>query len=117
MHKFRRKRTVLKPTEEITIQPDDTTRFRVHLYKERGKGKLYNFIYQLETFHEGKWKTVIRYNNFHGFVHKDVFNKNNQRIRREFFGKISIREATTIADRDIKKNYKDYIEGFKRDEL
>lgn len=110
--KRKRQRQLTKPTEEILIQVDGTTRFRIHLYKKHGKGRLYNFIYQLETFHDGGWKPVVRYNNFHGFIHKDIFDKDGNRIKREIFGKISIREGTKIADRDLKANHKKYIKEF-----
>lgn len=110
--KRRKHKELLKPAQEILIPVNDAIRFRIHLYKKHGKGELFNYVYQLESFHKDKWKPVIRYNNFHGFIHKDTFNTEGKRVKRELFGRMSIKEATKIADRDIRANYEKYIREF-----
>jgi len=112
--KFKRKgsKEVIKPSQEIIVPVNEKTRFRIHLYKNYGRGKLFNYVYQLETIHEGKWKPVVRYNNFHGFIHKDIFDVEGNKIKRELLGKMSIKEATKFADKDLRVNYEKYISEF-----
>ena len=69
LYNFRRKLHQINlkevaPTQETVLQIDDNARIRLHLYKFRGHGKVVKYVYQLETFFKGKWRFVVRYNNF-----------------------------------------------------
>ena len=116
-YKFYRKRhkdyfSNVKLTEEILISLAPDVRIRLHTYKVRGHGRVVKYVYQLENFFEGKWRFVVRYNNFHGIIHKDKFNPEGERISREYFEGITIAQAMKIADNDIKKNFEIYVKEF-----
>ena len=96
----------LRLVQEILTYHAPDIRSRMHFYKLKGHGRVEKYIYQLETFFRGKWRFVVRYNNFHGVIHKDKFNPSGNRISREYFEGISVHGAMKLADKDIKKNYK-----------
>lgn len=39
---------------------------------QRIKNRVVRFIVQLEILHEGNWVPVVRYDNAHGFCHRDT---------------------------------------------
>ncbi len=99
-------------TEEILLSLAPHVRIRLHTHKVKGHGRVVKYVYQLETFFEGKWRFVVRYNNFHGIIHKDKFNPKGERISREYFEGTTITQAMKIADKDIKKNFEIYVKEF-----
>src|SRR5262245_9436622 len=74
-------------------------------------GRVIQFVVQYETFVEGEWRPVIRYDMAHGFPHID-------RIRTDgTVEKIPLLmsdpgEALTFADQDIDENWEHYKEAF-----
>ena len=111
----------LKPTKEILspiLYNDDgkeIARTRTHIFVE--KGKLKNYIHQLEFFDKEKWKVVVRFNYFHSFVHKDIFNRKEEKIETENLGEFAhLVDALEKARNDLKMNVGYYIRKFVRDE-
>jgi hypothetical protein len=64
----------------------------------------------LEVFAEDDWKVVIRYDSAHGYSHMDRFYRDGRRVKKELH--LSQKEALTLADEDIKDNWKAYQEAF-----
>lgn len=107
-----------RPKKEIVkeIESDEegnpVTRFRIKLFIKRGK--LYNYVAQLEHLLNEEWRQVIRFNCFHGFVHKDVYNVEGNQIKKIDLGAFDdLRDAVSLAIKDINQNYKEYIRKFK----
>jgi len=126
-HKKKRIKEKIKRTlrwrEKATRQffiflPIENARIRIRLM-ENEKDKLRNFIVQLEynekRFLKGVWKPVVRYNNYHGYAHRDRFDKNGKLIDKKELGHIAnFEETVKWAEKDLKANYKDYITRFLR---
>jgi len=77
---------------------------------EADKGRVTSFAVQLEVFAEDEWKVVIRYDSAHGYSHMDRFYRDGRRVKKELY--LNLREALTLADEDIKDNWKAYQGAF-----
>jgi hypothetical protein len=64
----------------------------------------------LEVLVDDRWKVAIRYDSAHGFAHIDRYYLNGRKIKKELHLKLS--EALTLADEDIKENWKIYQKAF-----
>lgn len=80
-----------------------------HLHKTE-KGKVVNFIVQLEVKVGSEWKPVIRYDCTHGFAHIDRYNIRGQKEKEELL--LSYEESLTLADEDININWEAYKDRF-----
>ena len=79
-------------------------------YHETDKGKVTAFTVQLEVFVNDQWREVIRYDSAHGFAHIDKYYLDGRKIKKDLNLKLS--EALTLADDDIKENWKAYQKAF-----
>ncbi len=79
-------------------------------YHETDKGRIIGFVVQLEVLINDQWKAVIRYDSAHGFAHIDRYYLDGRKVKRELHLKLS--EALTLADEDIKENWKTYKKFF-----
>jgi hypothetical protein len=77
---------------------------------EADKGKVTSFAVQLEVFAEDEWKVAIRYDSAHGYSHMDRFYPDGRKVKKELH--LNLKEALTLADEDIKDNWKAYQEAF-----
>jgi hypothetical protein len=88
------------------------TRMRLKLFTERGK--LYNYVVQLEHLMDCDWKEVVRFNYSHGFVHKDIYNKEGKQVRKIDLGHFAnLKDAVDMAETDINQNHEKYIRRFR----
>ncbi|MBW2065989.1 MAG: hypothetical protein JRJ03_13810 [Deltaproteobacteria bacterium] len=79
-------------------------------YHEIDKGKVIAFAVQLEVLLAGRWEVVIRYDSAHGFAHIDRYYRDGRQIKKEVHLKLN--EALTLADEDIKENWKSCQKAF-----
>ncbi len=79
-------------------------------YHKTSKGKVIGFVVQLEVLVDDQWKVVIRYDCAHGFAHIDRYYLDGRKVKKELHLKLS--EALTLADEDIKENWKNYQKAF-----
>ena len=93
---------------EYVIHLDDASRKR-H-YHEFDNGKIVKFVVQLEVLIQGCWKEVIRYDSAHGFAHIDRYYLDGRKVKSEL--NMELTEALTLADEDIKENWKAYKRAF-----
>lgn len=74
-------------------------------------GRVFIFVVQQETTLDGKGIPVVRYDNHHGFCHRDQMNR-----RGDVVEKLPIAgspgEVATFAVNDIKTNWEAYLEEF-----
>lgn len=68
------------------------------------------FVVQLEIFHNQKWFPVVRYDAAHGFTHMDRYKKDGTKTKSEL--DLTWNEALTLAEEDIKENWKTYAKRF-----
>lgn len=52
-------------------------------YHESDKGKVTDFIVQLEDFVDSQWRVVIRYDFAHGFAHVDRYYLDGRKVKKE----------------------------------
>jgi len=79
-------------------------------YHETEKGRVIHFTVKLEVLVNKEWRVVIRYDSAHGFAHIDRYYLDGRRVKKEI--NLKLREALTLADEDIKENWKGYQEEF-----
>ena len=79
-------------------------------YHETDKGKVAAFTVQLEVFVNDKWREVIRYDSAHGFAHIDRYFFDGRKVKKDL--NLNLNEALTLADEDIKENWKAYQKIF-----
>lgn len=65
---------------------------------------------QLECYHKGIWKTILRFDTAHGFSHVDRYNIQGEQKKENF--DLTFNEALTYADSEINKNWEKYVERF-----
>lgn len=79
-------------------------------YHESETGKVTAFTVQLEVSVNDQWREVIRYDSAHGFAHIDQYYLDGRKVKKELNLKLS--EALTLADEDLKENWKAYQKAF-----
>jgi len=79
-------------------------------YHETDKGKVTAFTVQLEVFVNDKWREVSRYDSAHGFAHIDRYFFDGRKVKKDL--DLNLNEALTLADEDIKENWKAYQKTF-----
>ena len=88
---------------------------RIRHYHRTERGKVVQFLIQLEVEVQDSWKEVLRYDTAHGYAHVDRFNVKGKK-KKERLG-LSYNEALTRAERDMKQNWLIYRERFLRGEF
>ena len=79
-------------------------------YHETDKGRIIVFTVQMEVFVNEQWRIVIRYDSVHDIAHTDRFYLDGRKIKKELY--LNFNEALTLADEDIKENWKNYKKSF-----
>ena len=79
-------------------------------YHETDKGKVVTFTVQVEVFVDDQWREVIRYDSAHSFAHIDRYYLDGRKVKKEL--NLKLNEALTLADEDIKENWKAYQKAF-----
>jgi hypothetical protein len=82
-------------------------RFRV---KSAG-GALAFFAVQLEALIDGEWKVVVRYDNAHGYVHRDVMARSGRQLSKDVLLH-DLASAITFAEQDLSDRWEWYIARF-----
>ncbi|MFH1950794.1 MAG: hypothetical protein ABIL06_04165 [Pseudomonadota bacterium] len=79
-------------------------------YHESDKGRLAEFVVQLEVFVDDRWNAVIRYDSAHGFPHIDRYYRDGRKTKKLL--PLEFDEALVLADEDIRENWKIYQRAF-----
>ncbi len=79
-------------------------------YHETSKGKVISFVVQLEILVDDRWQVVVRYDCAHGYAHVDRYYLDGRKIKQEV--PLELSEALTLADEDIKENWRNYQRAF-----
>jgi hypothetical protein len=85
----------------VLVEPEEV-RLRCS-YQRRGK-QIERFTVQLEINHEGGWRAVVRYDNAHGFCHRDTLHPDGTQDKtRLFVGDVN--ETFTFAIDDLRTTW------------
>lgn len=98
--------------EYIISYREDVRKRHYHVTE---KGKILEFMVQLEVKVQDKWKEVVRYDCAHGYAHRDSYNLNGKSKKEEM--RLSFNDALTSADDDIDDNWEVYKDRFLKGEL
>jgi hypothetical protein len=79
------------------------------------KGKVVDFVVQLEVKVDDEWKTVLRYDCAHDFSHIDRYNIYREQRKEDL--RLPYADALTLADEDINLQWQTYVERFLRGEF
>lgn len=79
------------------------------------RGKVVEFVVQLEVRVGGEWKVVLRYDCAHDFSHIDRYNIHGEQQKEDL--RLSYGEALTLADEDINTDWETYVDQFLRGEF
>lgn len=83
-------------------------RIRVRFVTESGKG-ITELMVQLECLNEdNKHIPIVRYDNAHGFFHKDIYCDGEQVDKRVIEGINDLSQGLIFAKQDIESNYENY---------
>ncbi|MBI1744480.1 hypothetical protein HYR54_15640 [Candidatus Acetothermia bacterium] len=106
---------VQKREKDYTKPLGERSRRRIRLVRE-GK-KIIEYLVQLEVeMQPGAWKPVVRYDNVHGFPHRDQLNEEGEE-KKNFMNAIfdiltGYRDVVHQAEQDIEKNWEAYSQRF-----
>ena len=75
-------------------------------YHKTERGRVVNFVVQLEVEVGAEWKEVVRYDCSHKFAHRDSYDLKG-RQRKEAID-LSYEEVLTFADEDLDENWERY---------
>ncbi len=79
-------------------------------YHRTEKGKVIDFVVQLEVEMDGEWQPVIRYDCSHDFAHIDRYNIKGRKEKEVIY--LPYEDSLTLADDDININWELYKEKF-----
>jgi len=88
-----------------------TRQDRYRHYHLRIKGQVIEFSVQYETFINGEWFPVVRYDSSHGFAHRDLLNIKGLKRKTPLFTTDN-NDALTFAENYIKDNWEMYKKRF-----
>jgi hypothetical protein len=80
-------------------------------------GQVVRFTVQYETTIAGARVPVVRYDTAHGFAHRDRLDRRGRTIAKDELGRgLALADALTLADRDLRQNWRRYRRDFVQDE-
>lgn len=104
-------RKLVRRTWTTDIQADEV-QIRAH-YQRLGK-EIVRFTAQLEIWLSNKWQPVVRYDNAHGFCHRDTIHSDGSQDKSPVsFGDNN--ETFTAAIADLKENWEAHVKRFRRE--
>ncbi|MFQ5858686.1 MAG: hypothetical protein ACE5LU_24050 [Anaerolineae bacterium] len=98
--------------EKFWIQDFETglDRLRVHFVTERGQVKAIVVI-QYEAYIDGKWRPIVRFDEAHGYFHRDVMSPTGEQEKTAKPGSDK-GLALTQAIEDIKRQWRSYRKAY-----
>lgn len=101
-------------TRSFEVDYDSDNRRRVLFTKDYGR--IVEFVVQLETYLDGRWKPVVRYDSSHGFPHRDLYDRQGRKVRahEELRACTTNEETLTFAVQDVNENWQRYLLQFLR---
>lgn len=73
-----------------------------------GRGRVEDFVVQLEVVYKGKWRPCLRYNYAHGKPHRDLIYKEG-RTTKEWLATENLGALISFARKDLKENFQTHV--------
>ncbi len=100
------------PHKEFRFLLDDENALRVRLVTE--KGRVQEFMVQLECRFNDQWHAVVRYDSAHGYAHVDVLHPQGRTVAKRAIPVRDLNEGLAFALRDLKANWLVYRRRYER---
>ena len=85
----------------VDVVPDEV---RIRCFYQRRRKRIIQYTVQLETAHGGRWCPVLRYDNAHGFCHRDTIHADGTQHKTPvYYGDAN--ETFTLAIEDLRANW------------
>jgi hypothetical protein len=95
----------------VDLEPD-VVRLRC-AYRRRRK-QIVQYTVQIEVFHVGQWQPVVRYDNAHGFCHRDTIHADGTQEKHPvYYGDAN--DTFTRAIDELRGNWRDHCNRFLRE--
>ena len=95
----------------VDLVPDEV---RIRCSYRRRRKRIAQFTVQLELFHSEQWQPVVRYDNAHGFCHRDTVHADGSQDKTPvYYG--SANDTFTRAIDDLRTNWQSYRDRFLRE--
>ncbi len=92
---------------EFTKDIDNIGNERIRIKLTINKGKLNDLVFQYESWINGIWKEIVRYDISHGFFHRDFIYPNGEQEKTKI-NIIDLKTAATYAEQDIESHWQFY---------
>lgn len=89
----------------------DRDRIRTEVFKKRNK--VIGFFIAYEAKIDGKWYSIIHYDTYHEFPHKDVIRPDGTK-QKERLPDIGLKNLVKITRKDLEENWLKYRKRFER---
>ena len=99
------------PSQEFSYLLDGSTKLVV--YFSTKTGEVGRFVVKLEYEEGGVWKEIMRYDCFHGYVHKDVLTRAGEKKRVVRYSYLDPGTGLNAAIADCADNFPSYIERWR----
>jgi len=95
----------------VDVKPDGV---RLRCAYRRRRKRIVQFTVQIEVFHADQWMPVVRYDNAHGFCHRDTIHADGTREKVPvYYGDAN--DTFTRAINDLRGNWRDHYSRFLRE--
>lgn len=83
--------------------PEQLNQLRAHIATERGQ--VIEFMMQYETWIDGAWRPVVRYDSAHGQAHRDLLDPRGETLEKDWLpSHYSFADALNYAEQDLQDN-------------
>ncbi|MBI4685972.1 MAG: hypothetical protein HY755_12370 [Nitrospirae bacterium] len=96
----------------FTLSDSAEDRIRINAVKDRGK--ILKFVVQYESLIKNKWHPIVRYDNSHGFAHKDIIHPSGLREKQPLYFQ-TFSAAFTFAIQDLKISWRWYRAAYEKE--
>ena len=84
---------------------------RLRIKLQLDKSELIDVVYQYESFIDGKWITVVRYDCAHGFFHRDTLMPDGSK-EKQVIEIDDLKTASKYAEQDLKDRWEWYRDTY-----
>jgi hypothetical protein len=90
------------------LLPEDC---RLRHWHQQVRKRVVEFVVQLEYWSGERWEPIVRYDTAHGFAHRDLY-RPGRALEKTPLGLADLNEALTIAEQDLKANWRLYRDRY-----
>jgi hypothetical protein len=98
-------------TSRLWVQELVPGEARLRCAYKRHKKKILQYTVQLELYFLGSWQAVVRYDNAHGFCHRDTIHPDGTQDKKAIFVG-SPNDSFTRAIREAQTNWQNHVDRF-----